>query len=335
MIVESGRPGEARLTFDGMQRVVIGRGASCDVRLPDPTVSHRHASIRAQGAEFLLFDEGSTNGTFVGDAAIAPRTSRIVRSGDKVRFGRVWIELRVEQRPVTRDVAAATRDLALALVSEALAARGLDGAARVRVVEGPDLGATLALREDGRAYLVGRGAHCDLALADTDVSREHVRITRREDVVELEDLGAKNGTWVGGTRAEKGAVMAWKPSRMVRLGRTVLAFEDPTAEALARIEGSPDEALAPAAAPPPPGAPAPPPPVPQAAEPSGASSDRVEGAQATPAPLASLVALGEAEAPRPARPRRRLGWSLVDLLVMGAALCVLLLSIAGLVWLLR
>src|SRR5579859_3249222 len=104
VLVRSAAGDETRLTFDGTQRVAIGRGPGCDVRLPHPTVSHRHASLRAQGSEFLVVDEGSTNGTFVGGVRIAARTSRIVRSGDRVQIGAVWIELRVDQGAVTRDV---------------------------------------------------------------------------------------------------------------------------------------------------------------------------------------------------------------------------------------
>src|SRR5580698_1494833 len=147
---------DSRLTFDGTQRVVIGRGSSCDVRLPDASVSSRHASLRAQGKDFVLSDEGSTNGTFVGDVRVAARTSRVVRSGDAVRLGRVWIELTLDQSPVTRDVGAATRDMALALVSQALAAMGVDPTATLRVVEGRDQGVTLALAEEGRVYTLGR-----------------------------------------------------------------------------------------------------------------------------------------------------------------------------------
>src|SRR5580693_7280588 len=109
----------ARMTFDATQRVVIGRGAGSDVRLPDASVSLRHASLRAQGADFVVVDEGSTNGTFVGSVRVAAQTSRIVRSGDRVRVGRAWLEIRIDLAPITRDVAAATRDIALALVSRA------------------------------------------------------------------------------------------------------------------------------------------------------------------------------------------------------------------------
>ncbi|HEY8091005.1 MAG TPA: FHA domain-containing protein, partial [Polyangiaceae bacterium] len=93
LLVRATNLGEARLTFDGMQPVVVGRGASCDVRLPEPSVSFRHASFRAQGTDYVVTDEGSSNGTFVGGVRVEPRTSRVVRSGDLVRVGRVWIEL--------------------------------------------------------------------------------------------------------------------------------------------------------------------------------------------------------------------------------------------------
>ena len=36
------------ITFDA-PRVVLGRGEGTDVRLPDPSVSHRHASLRQRG----------------------------------------------------------------------------------------------------------------------------------------------------------------------------------------------------------------------------------------------------------------------------------------------
>src|SRR5579862_8977330 len=97
VIVRSIAGDEPRLTFDGTQRVVIGRGAGSDVRVPDATVSHRHASLRAQGAEFVVVDEGSSNGTFVGGVRVAARMSRLVRSGDWVRVGRVWLRVLVDQ----------------------------------------------------------------------------------------------------------------------------------------------------------------------------------------------------------------------------------------------
>jgi pSer/pThr/pTyr-binding forkhead associated (FHA) protein len=317
VIVRTAAGGESRLTFDGTQRIVLGRGAGCDVRLPDPSVSVRHASLRAQGAEFALVDEGSTNGTFVGDVRIAARTSRIIRSGQHARLGRVWLEVRLDQGPVTRDLAAATREVALALVAEALDAAGMDPTLHVAVVEGRDQGARLALLEENRAYLVGRGAECDLPLADPDASREHLHVVQRAGVVFVRDLGTKNGAWLGDARVPSDREAAWKPALMVRVGRSVLALREPVGEALGRIEAAPDEPLPPGAEiAPPVGAPAPPVPSPP---PAG-----VEGADVFEPPDVA-----------PPRSRRRTGWSPVDIFVMAAAIGVLALSIAGLVWLLR
>src|SRR6476659_1798650 len=81
------------LTFDG-PRVVIGRGPSCEVRLPDASVSHRHATIQVAAGGISVTDEGSRNGTFVGNRKLAVRATYTLRSGELVRGGRVWLELR-------------------------------------------------------------------------------------------------------------------------------------------------------------------------------------------------------------------------------------------------
>jgi|HubBroStandDraft_1064217.scaffolds.fasta_scaffold01672_15 pSer/pThr/pTyr-binding forkhead associated (FHA) protein len=320
VIVRSMAGDEPRLIFDGTQRVVIGRGAGSDVRVPDPSVSHRHASLRSQGAEFIVVDEGSTNGTFVGDVRVAARMSRIVRSGDWVRVGRVWLRLRIDQSPATRDLAMATRDLALAFVAHALQARGVDRTPAVRVVEGEDQGMTLGLVDDARGYTVGRGPHCEMALADPDVSREHVRVLRTGAAVFVEDLSAKNGSWLGAARLPSDARVAWRAPQVLKVGRTVLALVEPVADALAEIESAPDEPLEPEEV----GASIQPAPqtTPQRGEGSGnLGSD----------PLASLAEGGGAKTAL----GRRGTWSLLDLLVMGAALGVLALSLAGIFWLLR
>lgn len=319
VLVRSTNRGEARLTFDGMQPVVVGRGASCDVRLPDASVSFRHASIRAQGTDFVLTDEGSTNGTFVGGVRIAPRTSRLVRSGDLVRVGRVWIELRIDQSAVTRDVANATRDVALGLVAQALDDMGTDRTIKLRVLEGRDLGAVLPLAEEGRVYVLGRGAECDLPLADGDSSREHAHVVRRGSSVTVRDLGAKNGTWLGETPVPSDREVSWRTTQLLRIGRTIVAVEEPLGDALARIESAPDEAIpAHEEAPTPPGA-----------TPPAELRKPLEAEPSSAAPMAAIPA-----AP-PALRKKRPGWSATDLTVMAAAVGVLALSIAGLVWLLR
>lgn len=129
----SGAP-ELSLTLDA-PRLVIGRGEGCEVRLPDASVSHRHASLRQRGGEYMLFDEGSRNGTYLGQVRLPPQTPRAVRSGERLRVGRVWLEVRIEHAIVTGSTAAAAKELALALVARGMAAQGIEGSAAEALAE--------------------------------------------------------------------------------------------------------------------------------------------------------------------------------------------------------
>jgi hypothetical protein len=108
----------------------------------------------------------------------------------------------------------------------------------------------------------------------------------------------------------------WRGPTMLRVGQNVLALEEPVADVLAELEAVPDEALPDSGAPPLP------------VEPG-----------ASPAPIASptpdrAVAL-QAAPERPPSRSRRSRWSGADVAVVVAAISILVLSAAGLYWLLR
>lgn len=54
----------------------------------------------------------------------------------------------------------------------------------------------------GDSLVIGRGAECEIAIADRQISRHHARLRRTPDGFLLEDLGSKNGTHVNGARVE-------------------------------------------------------------------------------------------------------------------------------------
>jgi hypothetical protein len=78
------------LTLNGVRheidkrRVTIGRSKDCDIQLPDPNVSRRHAELRQEGLAYWLIDLDSTNGTQVNGR----RTARTkLESGDTITIG--------------------------------------------------------------------------------------------------------------------------------------------------------------------------------------------------------------------------------------------------------
>lgn len=114
-----GSAGDYALTFDGT-RIVIGRGAGCDVRIPDLSVSVRHASLRVDAGAVSVFDEGSTNGTWISGVRISDHTTHAVRSNARIAIGRIGIEIQIAHAAPTRDIARASRDIALTLVQAGL-----------------------------------------------------------------------------------------------------------------------------------------------------------------------------------------------------------------------
>lgn len=327
VVVRSARGEAPSLTFDG-PRVLVGRGPGSDVRLPDASISLRHASIRATGSEYAIVDEGSTNGTFVGGVRLLPQTPRILKSGDLIRVGRVWLEVSIGHKPATPDLGLATRDLALALVRDAMAAVGDDTVPKVIVVEGPDAGATLRLVDEGRAYVIGRAEHCDLPLADRDASREHASVVRRGSQVLLRDMGSHNGVFLGETPLTPDRDVTWRATTMARIGQSVLAVEEPVSIALAELEAAADEKLPEEGAPPPPPA--------SVVEPSPASkAEDPPGSRLSQAGAAPIAEVAREEPPVLAPKRKGRAWTVTDVLVVTIAVCVIGASVAGLVWVLR
>ncbi len=73
------------------ERITLGRGLDNMIRLEDGTISHHHALLIADGADYVLRDLNSTNGTRVNGLRIVETK---LHNGDTVRLGSV--EMRFE-----------------------------------------------------------------------------------------------------------------------------------------------------------------------------------------------------------------------------------------------
>jgi pSer/pThr/pTyr-binding forkhead associated (FHA) protein len=307
------------ITFDS-PRVVIGRGEGADVRLPDSSVSHRHATLRQRGSDYLIVDEGSTNGTLIGSdhgmVRLSPQSPRVIRSGERVRVGRIELELRIEHGAPVTESPLATRELALQLVSAALAAQGEQLAGRLQATAPDGQKSDISLAELGHEYVIGRGAGTDLRVDDADCSRRHVGVTRRGNGVFVRDLGSKNGSKLDDDPVPKDGEARWLPGKKLSLGGTVLVYDDPTADILEELESAADERVS-----------VDPPRANRAPEPA-VSTETSEG----PAPRERAAPEARAAA-RESTPKRPLDPRVSDLLVGLLALLVLGLSALGLYWL--
>ena len=307
----------ASITFDA-PRIVLGRGSGCEVSLPDPSVSHRHASIRQRGTDYVIIDEGSSNGTFVGQVRLSPHAPRVLKTGDLLRLGRIWLEIRVEHSRASDAQRLLTREIALDLVASALSEDGEAAGARIRVESGADPELSLLVSERQRPYVIGRGKSVDLAIEDDDISRRHASVSRRGLGLVVTELGSKNGTKLDGKPLEQGVETAWNAGIVLELGKARLVYDDPVRAQLEALESAPDERMQENdVIDPPDGAEAPEPgPVTPVASEDGAAP--IEGEQ-------------KAKAKPSVRPK--LGLPLLDIAVALVALLVLGVSLVGL-WIL-
>ena len=99
----SNNPYQPKLVFVGdhfagriyeltQEKTTVGRGAQNMLAVHDPSVSQAHCEILTNGAEVIVLDLGSANGTFVNGARLQRQQSQL-KSGQLLRFGSVQARL--------------------------------------------------------------------------------------------------------------------------------------------------------------------------------------------------------------------------------------------------
>lgn len=67
------------------ERLMIGRGRSCDIRLADPEVSRVHCVLVHRSERFYVQHRSDTNPTFVNGISLLPGAERQVGPGDRIQ----------------------------------------------------------------------------------------------------------------------------------------------------------------------------------------------------------------------------------------------------------
>jgi hypothetical protein len=217
--------------------VVVGRGSGCDLQLPDPSVSQRHASLRQRGSDYVIVDEGSENGTFLGATRLTKHAPHPLASGDLLRFGRVWVEVRLGPADHPIEVQA-SRELARRLVDAALEA---DAQPNGMIVSAEGTEHSLRLTEPRRPYLVGSKKGADLRIAD--LPSRCLELRRQADQLWVTLLGKTEAAF-GDRALVEGERTAWPRAAALSLGGARLVVTDPTARVLEQLEQGRTERMA-------------------------------------------------------------------------------------------
>ena len=111
-LVEIHADGAAREHVLAYGEFIVGRGERADVRIQHGTLSSRHARLCVHPSGIAeLFDEGSAAGTSINGKTL---TYAMLAHGDRVRFGAITCEFRLESGAVTANGAGTTMSADLA-----------------------------------------------------------------------------------------------------------------------------------------------------------------------------------------------------------------------------
>lgn len=97
-------PQQARLEgMPGIYAVPVGRETRVgrdpgmtEICLTEPRISGLHATLKLDGGVLSVRDEGSNNGTFVGNNRLAPHIWNSVPAGASIKFGPIEFAVRLE-----------------------------------------------------------------------------------------------------------------------------------------------------------------------------------------------------------------------------------------------
>ncbi|UCF73024.1 MAG: response regulator [Deltaproteobacteria bacterium] len=104
---------------------------------------------------------------------------------------------------------------------------------KLYVTDGPDKGKSFTLG-DG-ITTIGRSSDNDIRISDRGVSRHHAKVLKKNNVLFIIDLNSLGGVFIGGEKIESGLEVEIKEDSKVRIGNTVLSFQErPSAKTAAQ-----------------------------------------------------------------------------------------------------
>jgi len=218
-VLECPRPsaGGSRHALDGVERVVLGRGAAREVaregnrltlRFPSRWLSALHAELFRQDAGWRIEDRGSTNGTSVNGQRI---DAAVVVDGDVIEVGRVIFMLRTRAAvtgPVERDVHLDGRDTPERPAGLGTLLPSLEREiARIKALASGSSLPVLLLGETGTGKeMMARAVHRWSRRPGPFVAVNCGALTR--ELAQSQLFGHVRGAYTGATRDEPGLVRA-------------------------------------------------------------------------------------------------------------------------------
>lgn len=226
-------------------QLTVGRADGNDLVLSEGGVSRNHARFFVDGAEVMLEDVGSANGTWVDGERIEGSVK--LSSKSQVVIGDYEISLKVGSKPLPKAAKGAAKPSKEPTTAKGKPIKaGAPRSTRVMPAVKPGGGSALAKRPGpqrasgpqlrgltgavtGKTFplagtmLVGRVPGVDLQVDDDSVSRRHAELVVNGREIIVRDLGSANGTTVNGAPISEDTIL--NVGDIIQFGIVELMFE--------------------------------------------------------------------------------------------------------------
>ncbi len=199
-------------------KIWLGRDPSGDVVFDANAVmvSRKHAEIRRENGAFVIYDNGSFNGTLINEQRISMPTP--LYHDDQIRLGPGGPVLRFfSPAQIAPDGASVTGQRAV--MGERARKTGVavaETGSKTMVVNLGDISQKISKQQTADPTLlmsfafgnknelvIGRDDASDIQLDGLQISNRHAKISKTPGGIVIEDLGSTNGVYVGGKRITK------------------------------------------------------------------------------------------------------------------------------------
>ena len=182
---------EREVRLDQPGSLLIGRRPEVDLRLSDPSVSGKHASIEWEGDELVIRDLGSTNGTFVNEEQI---TRHVLSDGDELKLG--LLEMNVSMLEVEGEDGEPDEEVEEIGEDEDVGPPSF----HVVYLNNKQEVAAITLSQDQRHVPIGAGGH-GIAVAGRGLLPAHARLNWDEGVLLVERVVPAASLEINGAEA--------------------------------------------------------------------------------------------------------------------------------------
>jgi predicted component of type VI protein secretion system len=151
-----------------MEKILIGRGAPCDVRLPDASVSYHHATILMVETSYCLLDKNSKNGTYLNGKRLLRGKRYTLSTGDEIRICgfRITVNLSV---PLAETFSAEKTDILAREIFLSAMAGEEEKIILLEIKKGSDAGKIHEIPPGRKTITVGTSDDCDVRINEKKV----------------------------------------------------------------------------------------------------------------------------------------------------------------------